>query len=119
MINLFNEDEIIFVVEMDSNDNKSKEDIENFSKYYTKQVEKNEPNSLGWGFYKSDDKIILIEDQNSTFFVLTGSQNLTSDLSKYLKNIGLKGGGQGNFIMGNNPTKFKLIDLIETYLSSS
>ena len=65
------------------------------------------------------DKIILIEDQNSTFFVLTGSQNLTSDLSKYLKNIGLKGGGQGNFIMGNNPTKFKLIDLIETYLSSS
>ncbi len=65
------------------------------------------------------DKIIIIEDQNSTFFVLTGSQNLTSDLSKYLKNIGLKGGGQGNFIMGNNPTKFKLIDLIETYLSSS
>ena len=65
------------------------------------------------------DKIILIEDQNSTFFVLTGSQNLTSDLSKYLKNIGFKGGGQGNFIMGNNPTKFKLIDLIETYLSSS
>ena len=61
MINLFNEDEIIFVVEMDSNDNKSKEDLENFSKYYTKQVEKNEPNSLGWGFYKSDDKIILIE----------------------------------------------------------
>ena len=50
MINLFNEDEIIFVVEMDSNDNKSKEDLENFSKYYTKQVEKNEPNSLGWGF---------------------------------------------------------------------
>ena len=45
--------------------------------------------------------------------------NKTSDLSKYLKNIGLKGGGQGNFIMGNNPTKFKLIDLIETYLSSS
>jgi len=65
------------------------------------------------------NKIILIEDQNSTFFVLTGSQNLTSDLSKYLKNIGYKGGGQGNFIMGNNPTKFKLIDLIETYLSSS
>ena len=30
MINLFNEDEIIFVVEMDSNDNKSKEDLENF-----------------------------------------------------------------------------------------
>ena len=61
MINLFNEDEIIFVVEMDSNDNKSKEDLENFSKYYTKQVEKNEPNSLGWGFYESEDKIILIE----------------------------------------------------------
>ncbi len=65
------------------------------------------------------DKIILIEDKNSTFFVLTGSQNLTSDLSNYLKNNGFKGGGQGNFIMGNNPTKLKLIELIETYLSSS
>ncbi len=61
MKNSFNQDEIIFVVEMDSNDNKSNNDIENFSKYYTDEVEKNEPNSLGWGFYKSGDKIILIE----------------------------------------------------------
>ena len=59
MINLFNEDEIIFV-EMDSNDNKSKEDLENFSKYYIATGERNEPNSLGC-VYKSDDKIILIE----------------------------------------------------------
>ena len=61
MKNSFNQDEIIFVVEMDSNDNKSNNDIENFSKYYTDEVKKNEPNSLGWGFYKSGDKIILIE----------------------------------------------------------
>ena len=36
---LYNTNEILFVVEMD----------------------KNEPNSLGWGFYESGDKIILIE----------------------------------------------------------
>ena len=65
------------------------------------------------------DKIILIEDQNSTYLIITGSQNLTLEISQYLKNNGLKGGGQGNFVMGNNSTKFKLIDLIETYLSSS
>ncbi len=59
--NSYNQNEIIFVVEMDSNDNKSTEDIVQFSKYYTDEIDKNEPNSLGWGFYESGNKIILIE----------------------------------------------------------
>ena len=44
-----------------SNDNKSESDIAEFSKYYTEAIDNNEPNSLGWGFFKSNDKIILIE----------------------------------------------------------
>ena len=59
--NEYNKNEIIFVVEMESNDSKSDNDIAEFSKYYTEAIDNNEPNSLGWGFFKSDDKIILIE----------------------------------------------------------
>ena len=57
----YNMDEIIFVVEMDSNEGKTIEDITEFSKFYTDAIDNNEPNSLGWGFYKSGDKVILIE----------------------------------------------------------
>ena len=46
---------------MDSNEGKTIEDITEFSKFYTDAIDNNEPNSLGWGFYKSGDKVILIE----------------------------------------------------------
>ncbi len=57
----YNKNEIIFVVEMNSNEGKSIEEIAEFSKFYTDAINANEPNSLGWGFYESNDKIILIE----------------------------------------------------------
>ena len=57
----YNMDEIIFVVEMDSNEGKTIDDITEFSKFYTDAIDINEPNSLGWGFYESGDKVILIE----------------------------------------------------------
>ena len=57
----YNVDEIIFVVEMDSNEGKTIEEITEFSKFYTEAIDDNEPNSLGWGFYESGDKVILIE----------------------------------------------------------
>ena len=57
----YNKNEIIFIVAMESNDSKSDNDIAEFSKYYTEAIDNNEPNSLGWGFFKSNDKIILIE----------------------------------------------------------
>ena len=59
--NKYNENEIIFVVEMDSNEGKSEDDIAKFSKYYTDAIDSMEPNSLGWGFYNSGNKVILIE----------------------------------------------------------
>jgi hypothetical protein len=59
--NSYNEEELIFVVEMDSNEGKTIEEIEKFSQYYTNAIDSNEPNSLGWGFYESGNKIILIE----------------------------------------------------------
>ena len=57
----YNKNEIIFVVDMNSNEGKSEDDIAGFSKYYTDAIDMNEPNSLGWGFYNSGDKVILIE----------------------------------------------------------
>ena len=57
----YNKNEIIFVVDMNSNEGKSEDDIAEFSKYYTGAIDMNEPNSLGWGFYNSGDKVILIE----------------------------------------------------------
>ena len=59
--NYYNADELIFVVEMDSNEGKTVEEIEKFSQYYTNAIDSNKPNSLGWGFYESGNKIILIE----------------------------------------------------------
>ena len=57
----YNINEIIFVVEMNSNEGKSIEEITEFSKFYTDLIKVNEPNSMGWGFYEYGDKIILIE----------------------------------------------------------
>ena len=59
--NSYNQNELIFVVDMGSNENKSIENIAEFSQYYTEAIDKKEPNSLGWGFFDSDEKIILIE----------------------------------------------------------
>ena len=57
----YNTNEIIFVVEMNSNEGKSTEEVAEFSKFYTDAINANEPNSMGWGFYEYGDKIILIE----------------------------------------------------------
>ena len=57
----YSTNELIFVVEMDSNEGKSIEEIKEFSQYYTDAIDDNEPSSMGWGFYESGDKIILIE----------------------------------------------------------
>jgi hypothetical protein len=57
----YSTNELIFVVEMNSNEGKSIKEIKEFSQYYTDAIDKNEPNSLGWGFYDYGDKIILIE----------------------------------------------------------
>ena len=50
--NLYNQNELIFVVEMNSTENKSADDIAKFSQYYTDAIDKTESNSLGWGFYQ-------------------------------------------------------------------
>ena len=58
--NTSNDNEIIFYVELASN-NKSEIEIEEFSRYYQSLVNKNEPNTLSWKFFQSEpNKIIEI-----------------------------------------------------------
>ena len=61
-------EELIFIVQMNVINDKSREEIKDFSKYYTGAIKQNEPNSLGWGFYNAyggiyntADRVILIE----------------------------------------------------------
>ena len=56
----FNDQEITYVVEM--NAKKSSNEINRFSEFYQKLVERNEPDTFAWQFFRSsDNKIFLIE----------------------------------------------------------
>ena len=75
--NKYNEDEIIFVVDMNTNESKSADDIAKFSELYTEAIDKNEPNSLGWGFYNSNEKIILIERYLNAEAMMEHAKNIS------------------------------------------
>ena len=53
--------EVIVFVTLKINKNKSKDEIKAFTKKYSEFVDKTEPDSLGWGYHQSGDKVILIE----------------------------------------------------------
>ena len=53
-----NTDEIIFYEEFSPLKDEKK--IEQFSNYYQSLVDKNEPETLGWKFFKAKDKVIAI-----------------------------------------------------------
>lgn len=52
------EDEIIFYEEFSPL--KNEQETAKFSEYYQNIVDKNEPNTLGWKFFKAEDKVIAI-----------------------------------------------------------
>ena len=56
----FSANEVTYVVEMSAK--KPADQIDQFSQYYQQLVEKNEPGTLAWQFFRGgDDKIYLIE----------------------------------------------------------
>ena len=52
------ENEIIFYEEFSPL--KNEQETANFSEYYQSIVDKNEPDTLGWKFFKAEDKVIAI-----------------------------------------------------------
>ena len=54
-------EEVIVFVTLKVNKNNSKEKIKAFTKMYSEFVDKTEPDSLGWSYHQTGDKVILIE----------------------------------------------------------
>ena len=54
-------DEVTVFVILKVNSNISKEKIAEFTKLYAEFVNKTEPDSLGWSYHQSGEKVILIE----------------------------------------------------------
>ena len=54
-------EEVIVFVTLKVNKNNSKEKIKAFTKMYSDFVDKTEPDSLGWSYHQSGDKVMLIE----------------------------------------------------------
>ena len=53
--------EVIVIVELIKNKEKSQEELREFTKRYSEYVKNKEPNTLGWTYHDAGDKIILIE----------------------------------------------------------
>lgn len=77
-------DELIFIIQMEVMVNKSDEEIEEFSKYYTNAINLNEPNSLGFGFFNAfggiqnkNDRIILIERYSNQKAMMEHARNIS------------------------------------------
>jgi len=57
----FVENEVVALVLMEPNVDKSSQEIADFSDFYTNIVEENEPNAYGWAFFQKGDNIMLLE----------------------------------------------------------
>ena len=57
----YNPYEVIVIVELRINKDKSEEEIKTFTKKYSEFVDETEPNTLGWTYNISGDKLVLIE----------------------------------------------------------
>ena len=57
----FAQEEVIVIVELIKNENKSEKDLKDFTEKYSNYVKSTEPNTLGWSYNDAGDKIILIE----------------------------------------------------------
>ena len=73
----FHTDEITYVVTMSVN-GKSQRRIDEFSEFYQALVEKNEPSTLAWQFYRgADEKIYLIERYENSVAALQHVINIS------------------------------------------
>ena len=75
----FNLNEITYIVTMRPN-NKSNDQIRDFSRFYQALVEGNEPSTLAWQFYSgTDDKIHLMERYKNSSAAMQHVKNISKD----------------------------------------
>tara|TARA_B100002019_G_scaffold268303_1_gene260106 strand:- start:86 stop:550 length:465 start_codon:yes stop_codon:yes gene_type:complete len=111
----YNPDEVIVIVELRINKDKSEEEIKTFTKKYSEFVDETEPNTLGWTYNISGDKLVLIERyKNEEANIITaknispgGKRNqLLNESFNYftLEKVSVYGGFTNKLIEFNNKT---------------
>ena len=76
-------EEVIVFVTLKVNKNNSKEKIKSFTKMYSEFVDKTEPDSLGWSYHQSGDKVILIERYKNEDANIVTAKNISPDGIRY------------------------------------
>ena len=76
-------DEVIVFVTLKVNKSKSKEHITEFTKKYSEYVDKTEPDSLGWSYHQSGEKVILIERYKNEDANIVTAKNISPDGIRY------------------------------------
>ena len=75
--------EVIVFVTLKVNKNKSKEHIAEFTKKYAEFVNNTEPDSLGWNYHQSGEKVILIERYKNEDANIVTAKNISPDGIRY------------------------------------
>jgi hypothetical protein len=76
-------DEVTVFVTLKVNSNISKEKIAEFTSMYAEFVNKTEPDSLGWSYHQSGEKVILIERYKNEDANIVTAKNISPDGIRY------------------------------------
>jgi len=75
--------EVIVFVTLKIKKNNSKERIAEFTKKYSEFVDKTEPDSLGWSYHQSGEKVILIERYKNEEANIVTAKNISPGGIRY------------------------------------
>lgn len=75
--------EVIVIVELIKNKEKSQEELREFTKRYSDYVKSTESNTLGWTYHDAGDKIILIERYKNEDANIVTAKNISPGGNRY------------------------------------
>ena len=75
--------EVIVIVELIKNKEKSQEELREFTKRYSDYVKSTESNTLGWTYHDAGDKIILIERYKDEDANIITAKNISPGGNRY------------------------------------
>ena len=81
--NAFSQKEVIVIVELIKNENKSEKDLKDFTEKYSNYVKSTEPNTVGWSYNDAGDKIILIERYKNEDANIITAKNISPNGNRY------------------------------------
>ena len=75
--------EVIVIVELIKNKEKSQEELKEFTKRYSDYVKSTESNTLGWTYHDAGDKIIMIERYKNEDANIVTAKNISPGGNRY------------------------------------